>query len=95
MTMTKLQTLQKELARLNVEIQTDTGFTYRNKLRRISVITDTIVREAGNVGGGTQIVFGSSFHSDAGIPNNSIGVDGDTYLDVLTGNVYKKVNGFW
>lgn len=43
--MTRLQILQNELSRLNTEVLTDTGFTFRVKQKRISVIVDTIARE--------------------------------------------------
>lgn len=93
--MTKLQILQSELARLNIEILTDVGFTLRNKLKRISVITDTIAREAGNSGGIIQIIEGSSIIVNSGVPPNTIGNNGDIYIDSSTGNLYKKSNGVW
>lgn len=43
--MTRLQILQNELSRLNTEVLTDTGFTFRVKQKRINVIVDTIARE--------------------------------------------------
>jgi hypothetical protein len=44
--MTRIELLRIELNRLNTEITTDTGVIRRNKLKRISVITDTLAREA-------------------------------------------------
>lgn len=93
--MTKLQTLQSELLRLNVEILTDTGVTYRNKLKRISVITNTIAREVGNTGGGQTGLNGTSFITGTGVPSSVLGSNGDTYLDSSTGNLYVKANGIW
>lgn len=43
----------------------------------------------GGGGGGTTWFDGS------GAPGSGLGVDGDYYLDVVTGDVYKKVSGVW
>ena len=51
--MTKLETLQAELTRLNLEILTDVGTTLRTKQRRINVIILAIARITGTVVGGT------------------------------------------
>ena len=56
--MTKLEILQNELARLNTEVLIDVGFTLRKKQRRISVITDTIAREALLNPSGTPLTTG-------------------------------------
>jgi hypothetical protein len=38
---------------------------------------------------------GSTWYSGDGIPSNSLGLDGDYYLDTSTSNVYLKENGVW
>jgi hypothetical protein len=38
---------------------------------------------------GATIIFGN------GVPLNTLGNDGDIYIDQLTGNVYKKITGAW
>lgn len=40
-----------------------------------------------------QGIDGTSFLTGVGAPNNSLGIDGDTYLDVSTGTLYTKTNG--
>lgn len=40
-----------------------------------------------------QGIDGLSFLTGVGAPNNSLGNNGDTYLDVSTGKLYKKENG--
>jgi len=40
-------------------------------------------------------VAGSSWYNGAGAPDNSLGNDGDYYLDDDTGDVYTKVSGDW
>lgn len=46
--------------------------------------------EAGDTG-----ATGKSFHTGSGVPSNGMGLDGDTYLDVVTGRVYVKTAGDW
>jgi hypothetical protein len=36
---------------------------------------------------------GSAWHSGDGIPASSLGLDGDFYLDIGTGDIYEKVSG--
>ncbi|HTC64940.1 MAG TPA: hypothetical protein VK709_19015, partial [Candidatus Saccharimonadales bacterium] len=38
---------------------------------------------------------GFGWLSGAGVPSPSIGVDGDLYLNTLTGDVYTKTSGSW
>lgn len=38
---------------------------------------------------------GSSVLSGSGVPEASLGSDGDTYLDIDTGDIYKKADGAW
>lgn len=38
---------------------------------------------------------GTVWHNGTGLPADSLGKDGDYYLDVDTGNVYVKENGSW
>ena len=38
---------------------------------------------------------GSIWYNGAGAPSNSIGVDGNYYLDTTSGDVYFKVAGSW
>ncbi len=80
--MTRLEILQNELDRLNVEILTDTGFVLRNKLKRISVITNTLVRETGFNNSGVKGDKGEQgLKGDKGDKGDK-GVDGNTlYAD--------------
>lgn len=39
-------------------------------------------------------VNGSTWHSGSGAPSSDLGTSGDYYLDIVSGNVYKK-NGSW
>ena len=36
-----------------------------------------------------------SFFSGAGVPFNSLGINGDTYLNLTTGDIHKKENNSW
>lgn len=38
---------------------------------------------------------GTTWHDGSGVPDDSLGVDGDYYLDVVTGDVYLKELGTW
>ena len=38
---------------------------------------------------------GTSLHTGSGIPSNSLGNDGDSYIDLSTWNFYVKANGVW
>ncbi len=44
---------------------------------------------------GTNGVDGSKWHNGNGVPANTLGVDGDYYIDNATGDVYNKVSGSW
>lgn len=44
---------------------------------------------------GTNGAPGSVWYNGSGVPSNTLGVDGDYYLDNATGNVYNKVAGSW
>ena len=46
-------------------------------------------------GKGARGIAGSSFLSGNGAPSNSLGNNGDTYLDVVSGYTYKKDAGVW
>lgn len=39
--------------------------------------------------------LGSHWHSGTGVPNDTIGADGDYYLEDATGDVYRKAGGAW
>ena len=93
--MTKLQTLQNELSRLNSEILTDTGYTLRQKTKRIVVITDTIARELLR-NHGVAMIAGSSISAGVGLPLlNIIGKDSDLYINVSNGDLLRKEGGVW
>jgi len=92
--MTKLQTLQNELSRLNNEILTDTGYTLRQKTKRIVVITDTIARELLR-NPGVAVIAGSSISAGVGLPLNIIGKDSDLYINVSNGDLLRKEDGVW
>ena len=38
---------------------------------------------------------GASSLMDNGVPANTLGLDGDYYTNLLTGDVYKKTAGVW
>lgn len=44
---------------------------------------------------GTPGTNGFSFRAGTTNPANTLGVDGDTYLNVTTGDVFTKVSGSW
>ena len=44
---------------------------------------------------GAQGSTGNSVLSGSGVPSDADGLDGDTYLDQTTGNLYEKVANFW
>lgn len=44
---------------------------------------------------GTDGVPGTSFISGDGVPAPTLGFDNDVYLDLLTDNIYNKINGVW
>ncbi len=48
-----------------------------------------------NLGGGADGADGASFLSGSGVPANSLGHDGDSYVDTASGNVYKRSGGAW
>ena len=55
--------------------------------------TDGATGSAGAAGAnGTDGTDGSVWRSGSGVPSNSLGADGDYYLDTATGNVYKKAS---
>ena len=45
--------------------------------------------------GATGATGGTTWLTGAGLPDDSIGSDGDLYLDSLTGNVWVKESGTW
>lgn len=54
--------------------------------------TGTLLRGAMGLTG----VSGASFYSGPGVPDSSVnGNDGDLYLDLANGEIYKHVNGAW
>lgn len=44
---------------------------------------------------GSNGTNGLSFLQGTGVPAAGLGIDGDTYLDIATGNTYKKTSGSW
>lgn len=49
------------------------------------------------VGGGNNNPTGCCYksYSGNGVPDNLIGNDGDDYVDISTGDIYKKIDGVW
>ena len=80
--MTKLEILQAELTRLNLEVLTDVGETLRKKQRRINVIILAIARITGTVVGGTPGPKGENGKDGKGGTN---GTDGQNGVDGLKG----------
>lgn len=52
-----------------------------------------IVRAKGATG--AKGPTGYSFIQGQGVPSNTLGLDGDSYLDTTTSYIYKKINGVW
>ena len=48
-----------------------------------------------NGAAGTNGTNGSAFLSGAGVPGVGLGNNGDTYLNVTTGDIYTKAAGSW
>lgn len=44
---------------------------------------------------GTTAPVGTTWYEGTGAPSGTLGVNGDFYLDTLTGDVYKRVSGSW
>jgi len=40
-------------------------------------------------------IAGTSFLQGSGVPASSLGNDGDSYLDIPTGDLYLKTSGSW
>jgi hypothetical protein len=38
---------------------------------------------------------GTRWYSGSGLPSSELGINGDYYLDLLNGNIYNKISGFW
>jgi hypothetical protein len=38
---------------------------------------------------------GTRWYNGSGLPSSELGINGDFYLDLLSGNIYYKVSGFW
>lgn len=81
----------KNIVKLN-EVETvlndngDGTFTYTNeKGKKVTI----------NLAGGASGANGKSMTSDAGVPNNAAGNNGDSYVNTLNGDVYTKVAGVW
>ena len=53
-------------------------------------ITSSIVGIQGPAG---SVAPGTTLRDGAGVPSNSLGIDGDYYLDHTTGNYYKRASG--
>ena len=44
---------------------------------------------------GVPGVQGTSFLQGSGVPSNTLGNNGDSYLDIATSFIYKKINDTW
>ena len=69
-----------------------TGVTGSNNVETFAML-DTVRGKDGI--NGNNGIDGSSFLSGVGLPVNSSGKNGDTYLDSQTGQLYKKENNTW
>jgi hypothetical protein len=49
----------------------------------------------GPVGPMGPVGEGTRWYNGSGVPSNELGINGDFYLDLLSGNIYNKVSGFW
>ncbi|SNW62689.1 Collagen-like protein [Orpheovirus IHUMI-LCC2] len=63
---------------------------YYRKQNGIWVLTSNLTGQPGQQG-----INGRSIIADNGPPNNSIGEDGDYYINNLNGDYYQKVAGLW
>ena len=103
--MTKLEILQAELIRLNVEMMTDVGETLRQKHRRINVIIGAIARLTSSTAvlNGSVVTVtigrdgkdGTTTTTGTALPANSFGRDGDIFINTTDWNVSEKENGVW
>lgn len=68
-------------------------------LRAVLVAGDRIeIDSSGLTGDGGEVVIsstGSIWYEDTGAPDNTLGLDGDFYLDSSNGDVYTKAAGDW
>ncbi|AVL94510.1 collagen repeat protein [Moumouvirus australiensis] len=72
-----------------------TGDLYR-KIAGIWVLQTNLTGPQGDKGDkGDKGDIGSQIFTGAGIPAPALGVDGDVYLDDLTGDLYQKLGGVW
>lgn len=73
----------------NVYIDLTSGNIYQ-KIDDVWVFIVNLTGDKGDTGdNGLQLLYGN------GAPNVTLGVDGDTYLDLLTDDVYVKIGGVW
>lgn len=61
-------------------------------LSSLLAVNGMIISCNDNTAGGTTV---NRSYSGEGAPIEGLGIDGDTYTDTLTGNMYKKENGTW
>lgn len=59
----------------------------------IITLTDNTVIDAGAIPAGTNGTNGATWRFGSGVPSNSLGVNGDLYIDTATNNYYAKVSG--
>lgn len=72
-----------------------TGDVYVRAAGTYSVVTN-IMGPAGDDGtDGVDGASGSVWRDGSGVPSDSLGVDGDYYLDVVTGDVYGRAGGVY
>lgn len=89
---------------LAAEVFTADGTTFAiGDLYLVSALSPLTLTFVGNIRGaqgetgatGQDGTDGTKVISDSGAPSNDLGVDGDTYIDTSTWNVYTKESGSW
>jgi hypothetical protein len=67
----------------NVITLTDGSIRYNTTLKAIEYYHDSA----------WHIASGTTWREDSGVPSDSLGIDGDFYLDGATGDVYERISG--
>lgn len=72
--------------------QNFTGVVGSNNLQSVALLNTVMPRNGID---GVNGKDGTSFMSGAGLPNDSNGKNGDSYVDTISGNWYLKQNNTW
>jgi hypothetical protein len=79
-----------------VDLSQDPSVTYVWTGTEWEVTSSTIILTPGSIGPqGPQGPQGLSFLQGSGVPSSSLGISGDTYLNIANGDIYKKFGSSW